>query len=194
MLRVLPGCGLDLEGTGGLDAGPSDDASVTADDALGGLDGASDASGRVDVGGATDASAKDATASDTGAIVDAGPPDAPPRDSGTVGDPGIRCAGSYCNPATEVCCKANGSYACTASGSCTGIAIPCDDRVECATGSVCCARLDGQGRLTSVSCASSPPGCNGNATELCDPDASACPVGTTCQPTSPELQGFFECN
>lgn len=191
------GCALDLDGTAGVDAGLAD--VNVADVSVPGVD----AARAGDATAAGDAWGSDAFAGDGAVVADANKTDAT-MDGGVVrdaaidaspsADPGIRCGSTFCSASSSFCCKQNGQYDCLSVGTtCSGAPIYCDDRVECAASSICCAHLDGQGRLARVDCVGSSS-CNGNATQLCDPDASTCPSGTTCQPASSELQGFFDCN
>jgi hypothetical protein len=191
------GCGLDLDGTAGSGNGAADASLPGVDASLPGVDAASDSFGLID-SAASDAGTSGSDASDA-TLADANPVDAgldtgAPPDAIPLGDPGVRCGNTFCSAPSQYCCKAGNQYTCLAAGvTCAGASIVCDDRVECTASNICCAHLDGQGRLTRVDCIA-PGSCNGNSTELCDPDASTCPAGSSCKPTSPELQGFFECN
>jgi len=84
-------------------------------------------------------------------------------------------------------------------GTCPDIRMFCDDANDCGgSPSVCCAKLDPGGQLTSnVQCQSSASACtatgNGVVEYLCDPaTVNPCPAGLTCK-TSTQMTGYSSC-
>jgi hypothetical protein len=104
----------------------------------------------------------DATGSETGA--EGGIP------CGAGPSPALRCTGAH-----PVCCETSNTggvtYACVASGGCTGYAITCGARRDCGTGAWCCHYN------SSIKCEPTCP----IASAVCDPsDPTSCGTGHTC--------------
>lgn len=112
--------------------------------------------------------------------------------SGATGDPGIRCGGTFCDPATTVCCITNGVAACSAK--CTGAGttpISCDDAHDCNNGLVCCGSITGT-TVNTIYCAGASL-CTSPKAYFCDPAvANPCPNGGTCTPATVP-SGFYRC-
>ncbi len=123
--------------------------------------------------GATDSS----TAPETG-TADAAP------------NPGVFCSGTFCDPRSQVCCKAPsvGGPACIpkeAAGDCPSVTLGCDDGADCAfiSGGVCCARLASDDVTPAKTTCFTLAQCKTTSFwgVFCDPDAlNACPGNVAC--------------
>jgi len=130
---------------------------------------------------------------DSGSTVDA-------RPDAQGGDPGVHCPNAgYCHVPGQVCCKTDQGDACTATGSCPGLSIPCDDTADCEAagmaGKVCCLVNGSTGMASSVQCLSRND-CQPSMgrTLLCNPMvAGTCPSGQACLPSQQSLPGFDIC-
>jgi hypothetical protein len=142
---------------------------------------------------------------DGGPTSDSGPRDsaaggADAHDGATGTDPGVHCPNSGdCPVPGEVCCRQTQGDTCVAAGSCSGLAIPCDDSADCATagmaGTVCCLINGPTGMASSVKCLP-PSQCFGvmGQTAICDRNAAnICPTGQSCLPSQQSLPGFDIC-
>lgn len=190
VLGASGACGLALQGSGAVDAGPS-----TADGPQTPLPDAS-RDGRSDAGSDAPAPADGADRGDTG---DGGLDVADHSDAYT--DPGALCPDdanvcpfgklcSFCIPSSA------GSPSCGSVASCAGgtdtYHVSCDDSAECSDGGVCCV-VSTTGHNIVITCASLP--CpSGGGHPLCDPKAPVCPSGT-CQPGDGPLMptSFWNC-
>ena len=112
--------------------------------------------------------------------------------TGSVGDPGIRCGGTFCNPATSLCCVTNGVPACATK--CSGVGTTpysCDDAHDCTNNLVCCGSVTGT-TVNNIFCSSAAQ-CTSPKAYYCDPTiANPCPNGGTCTATNTP-SGFFRC-
>ncbi len=113
----------------------------------------------------------------------------------TGGDPGIFCGGTtYCATSSQVCCNPQGAASCTATASCAGTVMTCDDAADCVgnpNGSICCARIsNGAGNYQGSQCQTS---CNSPNEPMCDPNApTPCATGT-CKPFAKLPTGYHTC-
>lgn len=115
-------------------------------------------------------------------------------EAGPAPPTGVRCGTGRCTDAKPVCCSEKlGDYdyrngACDTAADCrTGDYYTCTVPSECQTAGVhCCIVLD-QGAFTRSECRVT---CSGG--RLCDPDASDCPSGTACVPST-TVPALHEC-
>lgn len=150
----------------------------------------------VDAGSAIEAGGP--SANEAGAIADGGAPDG---DAAARTDPGVYCAGTYCDPRTELCCTTlpgggSGCVKTAEAGTCPSNTFACDDGADCAgfDNTVCCGVLGSDDKqLFSTTCV---PLLDCKKTSywvvVCDPNATAaCPGGVAC--TVPDGGGYGFC-
>ena len=146
---------------------------------------------------------QDATISGGDAFVAA---DATIADAGHVSSPGsIDCPpgsdGSACDLSSNVCCTCPNCFApypteCfPAVTGCVGVVfsgvyapLTCEDKTNCATGSICCASFNSSSALTGSSC---KPSCGAGDVQLCTV-STECATGETCQALM-SIPGFDGC-
>ena len=108
----------------------------------------------------------------------------------------LRCGPGLACSALTICCATNTNnptYACTAESACTfgDTPVTCDNGSDCPSPDVCCGdkQATTSTKYTHVSCAAT---CPYPDVVFCDPTASKCVQGMTCQPST-ILPGFYVC-
>jgi hypothetical protein len=127
---------------------------------------------------------------------DANGSDAPVASCGA--EPSVCCGQTPCSP-PKTCCidLGSGNGRCVPpGGSCLQTSFPCDDTADCGgLPAVCCAALNANGSVATVSCKSTATECvsSGGIELLCNPAANpACPDGRTCA-ASTKVPGYSSC-
>lgn len=143
-----------------------------------------------------DASSDESDASSADAGVDSGHHHG---DDGE-GDATIRCGTGSCHAGTQVCCaslsqQGKPKFQCQQAGvsSCTGVKLACDDKSDCAAGTVCCAARN-ESSFVATTCQATCESTEAQlVARLCDPKAAVdecASIGKKCGSTD---FGYFAC-